>query len=66
MSQKTTAELLITTLTKDSGRNVFTTEETLQLQKIAYLEGQGDITNMNLEIEKFKSTFVLQPEEWLV
>lgn len=66
MSQKTTAELLIITLTKDSGRNVFTTEETLQLQKIAYLEGQGDITNMNLEIEKFKSTFVLQPEEWLV
>ena len=62
---KSKAELLIETLTYDSGRNVFTTKETLQLQEISLLEGRGNVDEMNEKIKQFKKQFVLTDDEWL-
>ena len=57
------AEKLIKTLTKNSGRNVFTTNETKELVEISHLEGIGDIEFLNEKIKSFKSKFVIT--EWL-
>lgn len=62
---KSKAELLIETLTSDGGRNVFTTNDTLQLQKISLYEGKGEFEKMNDLIRKFKEEFVLTNDEWL-
>ena len=62
---KSKAELLIETLTKDSGRNVFTTKETLELQRISLYEGKGEIEKLNELIKQFKKQFVLTDDEWL-
>lgn len=66
---KTKAELLIETLTKDSGRTVFTIEETKQLQEISFLEGNylldewdDDKNELDEKIKKFKSQ--LSENEW--
>lgn len=62
---KSKAELLIETLIYDSGRNVFTTNETLQLQEISLLEGEGKFEEMNEKIKQFKNEYVLTDDEWL-
>ena len=62
---KSKAELLIETLTKDSGRNVFTVKETFQLQEISLSEGKGEIEKTNELIKQFKKQFVLADNEWL-
>ena len=56
---------MIKSLTIDSGRTVFSTTETLKLQKISYLEGIGDIENMMLKIAEFKKQYILSDNEWL-
>lgn len=62
---KSKAELLIETLTRDSGRTHFTANETLQLQEISLLEGKNNNNRLIEKIEQFKEEFVLIDEEWL-
>lgn len=62
---KLKSELLIESLTKDSGRNVFSLKEMLQLQKIAFLEGVGETEELELKIDKFKRQFAVKDDEWL-
>jgi len=54
---KTKTDLLIETLTNDSGRRVFTITETKELIKIAQLEITND-DKLNEEILKFKQSYV--------
>lgn len=62
---KTKAELLIESLTKDSGRTVFTTAETLQLQEISFLEAKDEIDKLAEKITEFKKQYVLKRKDWL-
>jgi len=55
---KTRTDLLIDTLTNDSGRRVFTINETKQLIKISQLEAINDEDELNKEILKFKQSYV--------
>ena len=55
---KTKTDLLIDTLTNDSGRRVFTINETKQLIKISQLEAINDEDELNKEILKFKQSYV--------
>lgn len=61
---KTKAKLLMETLTDDSGRNVFSTKEAYQLVEISYLEGIGNVDNLNEKIKEFKCQFVLKESDW--
>lgn len=62
---KSKAELLIKSLTDDSGRKSFTIKETLQLQEISLYEGKGEIEKTDELIKQFKKQFVLSDDEWL-
>jgi hypothetical protein len=66
------AEQLIKDLTKNSGRNSFTTEETLQFVRIAILESSIlNLTNvepvpkvLSEKIREFKNQYALKDDEW--
>ena len=58
---KTKTELLIKSLDRD----FFALKEVLQLQKISFLEGKGEVDKMNELIKMFKSDYVLSDDDWL-
>ncbi len=61
---KTKAELLIESLTINSGRTVFSIDETIDLVEISKLEAIGDNEKLTRKIIEFKSGYV--KNNWLV